>query len=1420
MLPEDNDPDHPPDTNDGDEPITQVVDSADMVEEPELVEEAPEPAPPISRAAAPPPSPHERVEEPAPPSDPPTLKSAVPPPGSTDPVEELSSDDLMSHEAAPPTDGVLETALAAARAVAAEGGGLRRIAFYETEIEALAKEPDKARLSLYQHEIGELLEDGGDEGAAVKAYAKALQSDATLKPNLWAIRRVFQQRALWPNLLKLLDAEIRFAKSEPERAELLVEKGQLLEDQLNDPQHAKECYAQAAEVHPASVTAWMSLEKIYTRDGDLAGLARVLRGQADAVAEPGRKVALLLDLARLQESLEGDGGSMDAALELCREAYQAGGEPELSSRALDEIERLAQPAGRTEDVLWALEARALILAAELPQLGAHDKPAAVDKLVAHRRRQAQLARELPARGGERAWEYLEEAIKHAPSDPLLARDLEQLAEQLQRWDELAILVGKRAEAASGPQRVSLQLERAEALRRAGKAAEAEACEAEVVRDTPQHLGLLVSRERDALRAGDWDRLASLYLSEAEAAQAGKTPTDAVDAVWAATAFTQAGMLLGDKSGRDAEALAALERARAAVPGFRLAVDALERLYARAGKHAEHAALLEDELKSDPDKARSRQLLETLIAVRDSGLDDPAGAAQAARRLCELRPDDVRVRLRLIELDRASARWADLAEDLAALAKRVPEDRRIEVLVERGDVLERRLADDEAAARTYKEALAIKPGEPRAAAAFEAISRRRSGRSGSGSNPQPTPEATPLPPQAWDDLAQALKREAEASLSPERISSVLLKLGEIHERERGNFDDAAAAYRDLLDKVPGQPAALRGLQRAYAALGDQAHRAEALELEVEGISEASSKSAALTLLGELYEDRLKQEPEADDAYVRALACAPQAHAAFGRLRTSVRRRDAQAALEALTVLEGHLGGGGGDGGARAALLDERAWSLRVAGDADQAGVVVREALGQSSGAGTTSRLQRVRLAARAGSTVELSDALDALAHGLAGGDATVQAVLERRAGLLELGRGRAGQPVAVQRLKQGQALAPSDAELLVALCDAPGALDPDALQLRIALADPTNQVEWAFERAERLEALGRLADAGREATRVLAEDPRHLPALELMRRLLRAGKDDAGHAHATARLAAEVQDAERSAALHAEAGATFEKVGLRNEAAVAYRAVLDRTPLDGGAFNRARALLHALHAESRQPGPLVELYTHRLTHVQDPGDRTGLLLDRAEVLSGGGDREGAERDLRAVLELNREHLGAMRRLAELLGASPRVASRRSRCSRATSRSRPAPSTATPRSCACRSSRICRAESPMMPRSTSKRPSSWRRPRWHRSPIATGWRRCSRANGTGRRRCRRSPRSPSSRPTGRRAPGSRSASRPSIRMASQIRARRWSRSCARSRARRSSSKRWRSWSASPRRGRWCSSSWTIGSTRRSTRRAGGW
>jgi tetratricopeptide (TPR) repeat protein len=632
-----------------------------------------------------------------------------------------------------------------------------------------------------------------------------------------------------------------------------------------------------------------------------------------------------------------------------------------------------------------------------------------------------------------------------------------------------------------------------------------------------------------------------------------------------------------------------------------------------------------------------------VGVREQGLDDQAGAAQAARRLCALRPDDVRLRMRVVELDRAAGKWIDVAEDLRLLADVLDGDRKLEAVLERAEVLERRLGDDAAAQKTFKEALSLKPGEPRAADGFERISRRRSGQP---SAPSDQPAAGDV---AWDDLAAALEREADGTLEPERLSQVLLKLAEIHERERHAPSDAARTYLGLLDKAPGNPAALRGLQRVYAQLGDDKRRAQALEQEVESVGDPAARLELFTLAGELSEDTLKEDERADDAYRGALGEGSSVHAALGRFRVAVRKRDARAVGETMSLLEALLGEA--PDGARAALLDERAWAERTAGDGEAAVALVREALQQPAGVSQSTRLQRARLAARAGGGAELGDALESLASNAT--DPALQAVLLRRAGFLALGAGN--EELARARIEKGRALLPSDPDLVIALADlSSGAGDPELLQARTALAEGAAQVELLLERAEALEGAGRLAEAARETTRALAVDAKYVPALELLRRLARAGGDDAGFARASSLLGAEVQDQERSASLYSQAGEAFERANLREEAAVAYRAALDRTPLDGTAFNRARALLAALYAQHKQPGALVELYTHRLAHLTDEAhleDRAQLHLDRAQLYSDEGDHDAAEKDLRAALADQPEHLGAMRRLAEILASRP-------------------------------------------------------------------------------------------------------------------------------------------------------------------------
>src|SRR5262249_37400728 len=153
------------------------------------------------------------------------------------------------------------------------------------------------------------------------------------------------------------------------------------------------------------------------------------------------------------------------------------------------------------------------------------------------------------------------------------------------WDDLADLLAARVESVPPARKVALRLERAEALRRAGKASEADAAEAEAARDEPGHLGLLVARERAARAAGEWDRLAALYLAEAELANSDGTPTGKPDPRWAAEALVAAAAALADHLGKEPEAYKALTDALVLVPHFPPAVDASERLFTRSGKHA-------------------------------------------------------------------------------------------------------------------------------------------------------------------------------------------------------------------------------------------------------------------------------------------------------------------------------------------------------------------------------------------------------------------------------------------------------------------------------------------------------------------------------------------------------------------------------------------------------------------------------------------------------------------------------------------------------------------------------------------------------------------------------------------------------------------------------------------------------------------
>ena len=106
---------------------------------------------------------------------------------------------------------------------------------------------------------------------------------------------------------------------------------------------------------------------------------------------------------------------------------------------------------------------------------------------------------------------------------------------------------------------------------------------------------------------------------------------------------------------------------------------------------------------------------------------------------------------------------------------------------------------------------------------------------------------------------------------------------------------------------------------------------------------------------------------------------------------------------------------------------------------------------------------------------------------------------------------------------------------------------------------------------------------------------------------------------------------------------FERVGEREEAILAWRAVLGRRPADAEAWERA----HALVVATGDDGALDELLTAALEAETAGPRRVTLLLERADLRARTRRRNAARGDYRAALDLDPTNADCLRRLGALL-----------------------------------------------------------------------------------------------------------------------------------------------------------------------------
>ncbi|MBS1118113.1 MAG: Tetratricopeptide 2 repeat protein, partial [Deltaproteobacteria bacterium] len=1227
--------------------------------------------------AIPPPAiavPPREADEPAP-ARPRAVTGAPPIPGSSIAENDLeipSPDMSLAHEGMEVSTGIANivvdqpleahldspTVIDRALSELGDAGSEQRATAMANE---LAATTDAAAAAFLAYELGEHCERRlADEASAVKAYGRALTLDPSLRPNLWAIRRVFYRRALWPNLVKLISAEVEYARDDLERADLLLEKARIAGHHMADLAEARAALDEAVRISPAHQGALLELERIVAKAGDVPALLDVWELLAEAVEQPARKASYWLEVGRAAASTAG-GKDYPRAQEAFERASGLITYGPAAERLARERLRIADQHGATEDINAAIEKLVTLLLAAFGPAGpgeATQSPSEVStgratqirrEVVALRRRQAQFAR---AEAPGLAWDMLQLALALAPGEPLLLADLTELAEELGRYEDLAELVQSWQAVEADPGRaMALSIRRADALLRGGQRDQARALLASLEASAAGFIVLTSAAERDALGRSSAPDLAKTYVAAGQAALLGSWlgPGQAPvpDPGAAAALFVQAAQLLAyEVGGQEAidEARSALGKALEAVPGYPPALEALTELDDATGRVAEALARLTAAAQQTHGDDR-RAIYERAIRLARSHSDLEA-TLELERALAELAPSDLALRWRLESTLAQLGRDDERAQILTGLgAEETDPTRRGTALVAAARLRER-AGSVEVATDLYRQVLVLWPDDTFARESLIDLLRAQ---------------------ERWTELVTERRAEARGLPDGAAARRALREAAWILEVRLGDHASAAQIYNEWLVRVPDDRTALEGVARCRAAFGDRLGEVVARR----AIAELDASSETQWLLGSALE-RAGQFDDAvevfralsmrDEASVAATSAAlALADLAAGRADT-VMRVEATATLAGRTT-EPRLG---------AALAEDSGWMYAlVLEDFERAQ--------QSFGAAITLEPRRggallgaALVAARRGDLEELSAAYDGLAASVQMPDAA--AALHLRAAATAAANGDL--ELANQRVAAARLAAPDDTSALLVLAEttATPQVDRDAsesadgegaaaaierlldraevLEMRAALADdPTARASWELDRAEALELAGRLREAGIVVAAVLKTQSGDVRALEALRRMAKRAGDDQTWAQASYQLARVLGDPAGKLALLRDAASVFDQSSAPNATELALAIYKRILVVDPGAVEHDR-LLDLLREKADVLG-LTTALTERLTWLEaEQQDATRdhemvpLLLERATVVHGMGDSGAAMADLDALLDRAASHVEALRFRADL------------------------------------------------------------------------------------------------------------------------------------------------------------------------------
>ena len=545
----------------------------------------------------------------------------------------------------------------------------------EVELGATLAADERSRAAF---RIGEVYENRlRQPDKALHSFEQSLAADPDFRPARDGRVRLLTHARDWKRLVEELDKEAKGARDPALAVAALLRAGELYRDELADPGRAIASFEAVLERDPAHVEALLALEPLYAEKGAWDALASAYSTEARVLSDPGARIAVLRELARIEERRSGDDlrPVRDAQLMVLQLAPS-------DPAALGALERLALRAGD---------------AAEVGQVDAQLASSSDPSVAAeHTTRLGEL---LEASGDVSALGLFRTALAREPDNVAAACGFARMAERLSDPKLLEEAASRLVEVALDRSGAARLYVRAAEVHNAANDGESAASMLECALEVNPENELAATRFGELLgSASDPTRLIRTLSQAASAA----TERDRVAALWIQVAELQA------ERKRDlAAALAALHRALGLLPGHVAILTKLSELYVRDGQWAQAVDRLNQIVGqvSAPESVRL-DAHARLAAILDERLGDHERARSSVEAVLAVDPRHAAALARLVRLELRRGRL-DAASDAAARLVQVstsPEDR-IEALSALGRV-EKARGRRGAAAKAFAEAVEV------------------------------------------------------------------------------------------------------------------------------------------------------------------------------------------------------------------------------------------------------------------------------------------------------------------------------------------------------------------------------------------------------------------------------------------------------------------------------------------------------------------------------------------------------------------------------------------------------------------------------------------------------------------------------------------------------------------------------------------